>query len=546
MTRSYRLEVSDDGMRATLSSPSGERWAILRPFAALDTTDGPDETLAVEPPRVDGDTIVVERRSTRWEQAAVTLVCTHETVEVRTSVRGRGVLTDVHLLGGRLLIPGEPAGFLPSGSRFEKLFTPNPGDPPRPLRSAGEPAVIGVSGDSEPGRVHGFFTPAPLFLCLDSLGLWLAAPVEELRFPQLVYVPGDAAFSLRLDYEGHTEVDGVFEAPVVVLRPGIADPYGGIRDYRSDLVARGCAPAPHERDRPAWWREPIFCGWGAQCRLAALDARPAAAYATQESYDAFLAHLERNGLVPGTIVIDDKWQVAYGTNEPDEDKWPDLRGWIAERHANGQRVLLWWKAWDPEGLPPEHCIRNPDGAPVAFDPTNPDARRALAAMVARMLGPDRIDADGLKVDFTARTPSGTALTAHGDGWGIALLHELLRVVHDSAKEAKPDALLITQTPHPSFVDVTDMLRLNDMPQFGIVKEMSHRAAVARAACPELLIDTDDWSVPDLAEWREYLEAKPLLGVPSLYYAESLDRSGEHFEQQDYEALRRVWERARRS
>jgi len=35
-------------------------------------------------------------------------------------------------------------------------------------------------------------------------------------------------------------------------------------------------------------------------------------------------------------------------------------------------VLLWWKAWDPEGLPPELCIRNPDGTPVAFDPTNPN------------------------------------------------------------------------------------------------------------------------------------------------------------------------------
>ncbi len=198
-------------------------------------------------------------------------------------------------------------------------------------------------------------------------------------------------------------------------------------------------------------------------------------------------------------------------------------------------------------LPPELCIRNPDGTPVAFDPTNPDARAELRATMLRLLAPDGLDADGLKIDFTARTPSGRALAAHGPGWGIALLHELLRVVYEAAKEAKPDALVITHTPHPSFVDVTDMIRLNDMvrsdsqdARAGVVAQMRQRAMVVRAACPELLIDTDDWSVPSLAEWREYVEAKPGLGIPSLYYARGVDATGEPFEERDYEALRRTW------
>ena len=67
-----------------------------------------------------------------------------------------------------------------------------------------------------------------------------------------------------------------------------------------------------------------------------------------------------------------------------------------------------------------------------------------------MLAPDGLDADGLKVDFTARTPSGRALSHHeGGAWGIALLHELLSIVYAAAKEAKPDALVITHTPHPA-------------------------------------------------------------------------------------------------
>jgi hypothetical protein len=559
----YTLEVAATGLHATLASSDGEHWATLRLLAALDTVEGPDETLAVAPPRLlegPGVVITVERRSTRWEHANTTLACDDDAIDVIANVRGRGELTEAHLLAGRSVAPGLPSGFLPSGSSFQTLFSPNPGDPARLVRSAAESAVIGVTGDGLPGRGHWFFTPAPLSLWLTTddvdgpaassagwVGLSLSAPVGELTFAQFEYVPGDRAFGLRVDYEGHTPVDGEFRAPTVVVTPGASDPYSGLRTHRADLVARGVAPQPTPREAPAWWREPIFCGWGAQCSLARTTGENARALSTQAGYDRFLSHLEAQGVVPGTVVIDDKWQAAYGTNEPDRDKWPDLRAWIASRHERGQRVLLWWKAWDAEGLEVELCIRNADGAPVAFDPSNPSARERLAGVVARMLGSDGLDADGLKIDFTARTPSGRSLTAFGAARGIALLHELLSIVYAAAKETKRDALLITHTPHPSFVDVTDMIRLNDMlrlddpgPRPPVVPQMRYRAEVTRAACPELLIDTDDWCVPSLDEWRRYLDVKSLFGVPSLYYAESLDATGEQLEQHDYEALRTTW------
>jgi hypothetical protein len=555
----YRLEVAPDGLLARLTSSAGN--LSLRLLSALDTIGGLDETLSVVPPRQTAPGVIeVERRSTRWAHATLRLVCTDDAVDVLAAVRGRGDLVDVHLLGGRSAIPGQPTGFMPSGSTFRTLFSPNPGDPWRLVQPASESAVVGVSGDGQPGRGHWFFTPAPLSLWLTGadvdapravdggwLGLSVAAPVERLSFVQLAYLAADRAFSLRLDYEGHTPVDGEFEAPAVVLTPGVEGPYAGLRRHREDLVVRGHAPAPAARDVPGWWSRPIFCGWGAQCRLASTNGKPAAAHAAQASYDRFLDHLEREGVVPGTVVIDDKWQTAYGTNEPDLAKWPDLRVWIAARHARGQRVLLWWKAWDAEGLDPDLCIRNADGAAVALDPTSPAARAALAETVTRMLAPHGLDADGLKIDFTARTPSGTSLRAHGERWGIALLHELLALVHAAAKEAKPDALLITQTPHPAFVDVTDMIRLNDMlriddgaPFPPVVPQMRYRAEVVRAACPELLIDTDDWCVPSLAEWRLYLAAKRELGVPSLYYADALDLTGEEFQEEDYAALRKAF------
>ena len=537
-TAAYR--AAPDSAYLALSSTDGKPLARLSLLSALDRTDGVDETFGVDAV-AEGNEIRIDRRSSIWDRAGATVQCEPDRIEVRTWVEGVGPLGAVHLLGGRSIAPGR-TGFFPSGTDAKTLFSPSPGDPARLSFRAGEPAVVGVSGDGAPGRGHWFFTPAPLFFSLDDLGIGVVAPVEELRFVQAEYRPSDRGFHLLLDYEGHTVVDGRFEAPVVVLRPGVEDPYDGVRQHREDLdvPARAADPA-------AWWREPIFCGWGAQCYVSSRNGKPASEHATQANYDLFLDELERHGVVPGTVVVDDKWQDAYGTNEPDGAKWPDLKSWISARHDRGQHVLLWWKAWDPEGLDPDLCIRAPDGRPVAADPTNPRTRDLLQESMHALLSADALDADGLKIDFTAKTPSGAGLTAYGDSWGIALLHELLATVYEGAKDAKGDALLITQTPHPGFVDVSDMIRLNDMlrlddagPFPAVVPQMRHRAAVAHAACPELLVDTDDWAVPSKTAWREYLDVKAELGVPSLYYATHLDVTGEPLDEDDYAALRRVW------
>jgi hypothetical protein len=554
----YRLEVAEHGRTATLATPGGAYLATLRLSSAVDRVGARDESLGISAPELDGDRIEIGRRSTIWERAGLTLVCHDDRLELQAWVSGEGTVTDVHLLAGRSLVPGEVNGFIPSGSAFRTLFTPNPSGALAPVRPAAEGAVIGVLGDSEPGRQHWLFTPAPLYLALSTApvgeqpgegwtALWLTAPVEELSFPELRLEAAAGGFGLHLDYEGHTAVAGSFRTPTVVLAPGLADPHEGLRRYRANVVARGDAPSPAARETPDWWLEPLFCGWGAQCYRARGGPKKAADFATQAEYDVFLDELEAEGVVPGTVTIDDKWSKTYGACEPDTEKWPDLRGWIDERHRRGQRVLLWWKAWDAEGVPPELCLRNPDGDAVALDPSNPAGRENLRQVVLRMLSGDGLDADGLKIDFTARTPSGLALQSHGPGWGIALLHQLLAVVYDAAKEAKPDALIVTHTPHPAFGDVTDMVRLNDMllvdgvgPLPPVVPQMRYRADVVRAVLPEHPIDTDDWCVPDLATWREFLEVKLDFGVPALYYTSHVDATGEAFEQQDYEALRRVW------
>ena len=52
-----------------------------------------------------------------------------------------------------------------------------------------------------------------------------------------------------------------------------------LRRHRDELAARGLAPEPEPRDVPAWWREPMFCGWGSQCYLARTTGTHAPAHA---------------------------------------------------------------------------------------------------------------------------------------------------------------------------------------------------------------------------------------------------------------------------
>jgi hypothetical protein len=567
----YRLTVSADGLTATLEAPRGHPLP-LQLSGALDRAGVRDETLSAEAPRlttVGGTPVVtVERRSTAWQRAVTRLVCTPDGPELSWEVTGEGDLDEVLLCATRAALGGRGGGLRPSGHAWHTLFSPAPGAPRRLTRAAGESAVLGACGDARPGRGHWFFTPPPLCLAVTEARLsdeadpaastghpwWtlgIGAPVTALNFTQCVWVPSDLGWHLRLDYETHTRVEGTFRTPALLISPGHRDPYAGLAAHRAWLAGHAWAPPREEPPRPAWWSEPMFCGWGAQCARSGETGEPAPALSRRTEYDDHLAHLDRHGLVPGTVVIDDKWQRAYGSWEPDEDKWPDLRGWIADRHARGQRVLLWWRAWSTEGVPDELCVRTPDGVPVSLDPEHPEARALLAANIARLLAADGLGADGLKVDFTADTPTGHHLRRHGSSWGIALLHAHQRVLYEAAKAARPDALVVTHTPHPAFADVTDMVRLNDMlrlddpePWAPVVPQMRHRAAVVGACCPGTPVDTDDWCAPDLAQWRAYGAAKNELGVPALYVTRSLDRTGEALQESDYAALREQWRRHR--
>ena len=569
-----------------LLDDAGGRWAVLAAIGAVDTLEGPDEWWAVDEPVVTpaeaapGVVIVTWKvRSSRWDACRFVLCAADDRLAACIEVEGRGRPTEVRLLGGRgSAWPGMATGRWWSGRGFESLVSGSPDSPRRIVAPAGESAVSGVIGSGSPAGGRWFFSPGPLAFAAarqpatDPLevpeGGWLGigvalADASEASFTQLAWEADDLGFDLRLDYEGHTLVDGRWASPWVVLVPGQPDAYAALTAPSPPAVVTAsagdeAAPAD-DATHPAWWLEPMFCGWGAQWALSAELDVPPTALATEAHYDTWLSRLAAGGVHPGTVVIDDKWQRAYGTNEPDPERWPDLAGWIAGRHAAGIRVLLWWKAWDPEGLPPEWCVRDGTGRPVALDPTHPDGAAALSSSIRRLLRPREVGgmgADGLKIDFTASTPSGAGLRTWADEhaapgearpWGLSLLHRLLAIVAEAARAERPDALLVSHTPNALFADVVSMIRLNDAlrlddpePLVPVLAQLRHRASIVRAAMPGVPVDTDDWAMPSVDEWRAWQRAKPAEGVPALYHVEGLGTVDERLADGDLRLVAREW------
>jgi hypothetical protein len=599
----YRLTVPAGSADAYLADVDGTVWTRLLLTASVDRVDAADERFG----RVEISTrdtgeffeLTATQASSAWRVERTVLECRPGEVRVRVEVEGSGWIADVTLLGGRAILPSGAAGVFRSSIGFRSVFLPTPTRPVAFLRPSSAPAQLGVVGDADPGRLNAVFSPPPLCFGFGRsddmaseavlaetsvspgaaeqwLAAHLAAPVEECGFTTLAYEPLDGGYLFRLRYEGHTPAREGWTSPEIVLRP-VGGPLDAIVALRDDLVAHGWASdlaGSATAAAPAWWREPLFCGWGAQCAAAIADwpdpveaatargwdpwlnpvrppSLPTSALSSSARYDGWLALLEQNGLEPGTVVIDDRWQKHYGRNDVDESQWPDLKGWIARQHARGRRVLLWFKAWAPDGLPAELCIRTADGEPVCADPGNPEYRALLAEQVRWMLGEDGLDADGFKVDFTQRGPSGVSLqgspATEDGGWGVAALHTLLRTLHDAAKAAKPDAMVIAHAMHPAFGGVEDVLRLNDMQErdesgrlVPIALQARVRAAIATAALPRHPIDTDQWPMPDHAEWAAYVDVQPELGIPALYYLESIDNSGESITAADLEHVARSW------
>ncbi|MGH3713984.1 MAG: hypothetical protein ACRDT4_11070 [Micromonosporaceae bacterium] len=597
--KDFRLVFGGTPARLVLRSASFRQELV--PEIGIDTDAGLDRTVDSGPAtlerRPDFDRITWSARSTLWtKRYQVDVFEGHLTFNVEveghgqvdavryfdaipdTGFREHFALTkhfnDRGFTSARAYSEGSPVG-------FRVVMCPEPNSHARQVFRPHEYAQVSVNADLD--YCGGNFVANPGLLAFavavdpdrEWWALGLATQPGSHTFSEFEYLGGED-FALNLNCWGVPRVEGTFTPPAVVLVPGRTGA-DALEGYVRVLHDAALIPRPRREEAP-WWQRPIVCGWGHQCYQADLfrvrsspeRGRDNAAYmlCTEVNYRDIVARLDAMNLPYGTLVIDARWFLTGGLKNIDLGRWPDLPGFVEHLHRQGRKVLLWWGPWDAEGISADECVRwhpehelrpnrpgrlakfgQPDvGAKLGVDVTLPPVRRRIREQIRLLLGsgPGCVNADGLKIDHLAAVPGLHGMIfgkGSGQLFGVEAAHTMQRLIYTAAKEVKPDALIIGQSPNPYFSDAQDMVRLGDIyahRQDSVLAEMTFRADMVRVADPTLLIDTDGWPLPSLAAWREYVAHQPELGVPSLYYVSHLDTTGEALTERDFATLRRAW------
>ena len=430
----------------------------------------------------------------------------------------------------------------------DRYFSPNPNHANQFEFSVAMPQTVGFGqgskGGSEtdfrPERMTGIFAPSPLFLAfhLDKTwtGIGIGARPGEYQFPALEYTGSRyAGASFYVDYLGYRAIDGDFASPVLSFTFAY-DPLDALATYTEWLHKSGFSTAAPARDAD-WHHLPVFCGWAEQTVESVPTGGAPNKLATQANYEKWIATLEQRGLPFGTVVIDDKWQQAYGTFEVDAQKWPDMKGFVAAQHAKGRHVLLWVPLAQGEGLPEALCIRM-NGKCVGADVGKPEYEAWLRPRIRHLV--EDIGVDGFKEDWVD-APAVAGLPLSGSLAGIEYVRRFQWILYDETHKAKPDAMVETQTVNALFRESSDVTRLNDIwyASRDVPDMMRLRARIAHISGWTLL-DTDNASSTNMKEWWDYMQAQPSIGIPALYFVSKTESTQESPTEEQWSALAGLW------
>ncbi|WP_026700670.1 alpha-amylase family protein [Salibacterium aidingense] len=404
-----------------------------------------------------------------------------------------------------------------------------------------------------------FFTPPPLVFPLRMEQGWIgiavgAEPGRNLFTTVSLKAAGTGEYEVHVYYDGYYKEEGK-ACTVFLTNEYHASPNEVIASYSRLLQELKWAPAP-KRSIPDWWKETFLCTWGDQFNITKINqSKPnketethhITTYETQANQTKWFKTLQDYGIPVGIISTSDKWQLDRYRPVPDEDRYEDLRAFVDWHHREGRKVIAWWGLWHIDGAPAEWSIRDENGKPLTLDPEHPELRKVMKEDIKQLISPDGFDMDGFFIDFTGRHPNGENCKKYGDKWGMELLYDYVKCIHDNAKSAKSDAMIMTHCCHPYFADVTDVFRLNDFLSKApnSVQQGEYRYNIA-AMTSDWLINMDNWWMYDLEQWRKYQKYAPTKGIPAAWHTQGVFGMGadsygyEPFTEEDYIEWRDLW------
>ncbi|MDR3562457.1 MAG: hypothetical protein P4N59_13630 [Negativicutes bacterium] len=528
-----RLQVKASA-RTLFVSIEGKSVFEFPARVAVDVDGSPDNDLFEPAFRKEAGRCVWTVRSSNWEKKEYALSAEGSAVVLRVKVQGRGKL------GKLRYFPENPKTGKQLGYEVSRYLIPaatlGGAQMPPQWRNTMESASVGLSYMT-PSLLAFPFTGAFPGSC--AVGLAPRPGAYNIDHFNCEFASfHDGLFST--DFLGYTEVNGEYELPALTFTEG-SDEFAALAAHSEWLYQfRGCRRI-NRSSIPRWWLGPIFCGWGEQA--AYLNPANPGDAASQEDYNTMSGRLDKFGLKPSIIIIDDKWQGEYGVMLPNPVKWPDLRAFVDAEHARGRRVLLWLMSWNDEGLSSEECVMK-HTTPCGADPTSPVYRSRIKETMRRLLSaePGCFNCDGFKIDFANVMPLGSNLETHEHGiYGIELLKRLMTLFYETAKAVKPDCLINNSCAHPYFSEVTDQCRLHDFDgQLRLIWEVREfRARLYRIAFPGISIDTDDEGSTSREQTLNYLRRAPELGVPDLYHLHGVNNCP--LTDDDFRGVAKIWD-----
>jgi hypothetical protein len=431
---------------------------------------------------------------------------------------------------------------------FEELstWTPDLYHVLLPEKGESNVALSSVGPAAEPGYVRGHFAGSPLVppyvAALRSGSAWWG--VGTLGVPR-------SRYGLRL-LLSRNSLAVAFDMGAVVSAgdEGVEAPQVGFffgKNAQDILSAYRTVLNFHVPDMPpkiskwqAWWSGPIYCTWGDQAytqriKEGRLDETNGSRYATEENVQRWLDIANKEQLPVRTVILDLGWLLAYGDLEPNPRHFPDMRKFVDRLHSKGLHVLLWIPMYEASGSlfnldqaashvaadHPEWLIHTRDGkATDLFDYTHPEVREYIRSRLHHLLSSDPgcLNADGVKVDFMSRVPDPAVSVFYDPSWatGELMNYEVLKLIYQSAKQAKTDALVDSSFMNPLFQEWQDIIRLSD--DVSNSRDTYWQRAWAAALNGVRAIDGDDWWAMD-SYFVPLTLAKAAWGIPQIYALE---------------------------
>lgn len=554
-TASYSAVLTRDRMPVVRVQREGHGVLDLRAVSGLAAVEQHEVLDRIDMQRVkrteDNVTVVLTARSNLWKGRTFHWAFSEDGIEHEH--RASGVCRPGRCFffsnGGALGGPEASASAQVFGSTIHgfRSFSPAANLADEYERTLGIPLSLGILPEVEtpfsygvPDRTAMIFAPPPLCLAFGDSDRWSGLGIGT--------TPGNYLFNslecrggqFLVNYLGYQSFRG-FRSPRAAIRFGYS-PFEVLERYTRWMDDSGYTTS-RRHTPPSWHRLPVFCGWGEQCLASKRVGGKAGDHALQSNYERWTGILEKRDIPFGTLVIDDKWQAAYGSFDVDRDKWPDMRKFVDRQHRKGRHVLLWIPAYHSEGLPDSLCVTNEDGKRYA-DVSNPAYERFLRRKIRHLVRD--VGIDGFKVDWVWGITRRPGLKTHAHLHGIEWLRRFQTMVYDETHRWRHDAMVETHSANPLFRESSDVLRLNDLypGARNISKAMAMRARIARIA---------GWSVFDcdaasdsIAEWWEYMNAQPSIGTPALYMIDSVrSAKSETVPKWMWESLGTLWRQYRR-